>query len=230
MAKAMRLFAKWHIWLGWLTGVPLLLWCVSGLVMVAKPIEEVRGATLRRDLPVQALPPGNPAPIAMEIGGPPIREVRTLMQNGRPVTLLAMMDGTTRRYDAITAEPLPRFTDVEARLLVAREIVGGEKVAEVRAVSADSPTLEFRQPVDAWQVTLDDGTHVYVGRDSGAIEAVRTRWWRFYDLFWGLHIMDLQSREDTHHPVLILFAVLALAGSVLGTTLLFRRRKARVRT
>lgn len=95
MARAMRFFAKWHIWLGWLTGVPLLLWCVSGLVMVAKPIEEVRGNTLRRDLPVQPLPAGNPAPISMKIGEPSVREVRTLMQNGRPVTLLAMMDGST---------------------------------------------------------------------------------------------------------------------------------------
>lgn len=229
MARPMRLFARWHIWLGWLTGVPLLLWCVSGLVMVAKPIEEVRGNHLKRDLPVQPLPAGNPAPISMEIGGPPVREVRTLMQNGRPVTLLAMMDGSTRRYDAITADPLPRFTDVEARLLVAREIEGGDKIAEVRAVAADSPPLDFRKPVDAWQVTLADGTHVYVGRDSGAIEAVRTRWWRFYDVFWGLHIMDLQTREDSHHPVLILFAALALTGSLLGTTLLFRRRRARVK-
>lgn len=229
MARRMRLFARWHIWLGWLTGVPLLLWCVSGLVMVAKPIDEVRGNHLRRDLPGQALPPGSPAPISIERGAPAVREVRTLMQNGRPVTLLAMMDGTTRRYDAITATPLPRFSDVEARLLVAREIVGGDKVTGVRAVSADRPPLDFRKPVDAWQLVLADGTHVYVGRDSGAIEAVRTRWWRVFDVFWGLHIMDLQTREDTHHPVLILFAALALAGSLLGTTLLFRRRKARVR-
>ena len=59
---------------------------------------------------------------------------------------------------------------------------------------------------------------------------MRTRWWRFYDFFWGLHIMDLQTREDSHHPILIVFAVLALVGSLLGTTLLFRRRKARVQS
>ena len=39
--------ARWHIWLGWLVGVPLLLWTLSGLVMVARPIEEVRGTSLR---------------------------------------------------------------------------------------------------------------------------------------------------------------------------------------
>ena len=37
---------RWHVWLGWLVGLPMLFWTVSGLVMVAKPIEEVRGEHL----------------------------------------------------------------------------------------------------------------------------------------------------------------------------------------
>ena len=38
---------RWHIWLGWLAGVPLLLWTISGLFMVAQPIETVRGIGYR---------------------------------------------------------------------------------------------------------------------------------------------------------------------------------------
>lgn len=231
MAKAMRLFAKWHIWLGWLTGVPLVLWCVSGLVMVARPIEEVRGTELRREFAPAALPPGNPAPVQIEAeAAPTVKEIRTFMQNGRPVTMITLLDESVERYDAITARPLGPFTDVEARLLVAKAIVGGDRVESVQLTDAKNPPFDFRQPIAAWQVTLADGTHVYVGRDSGEIAAVRTRWWRVFDFMWGLHIMDLQTREDTHHPILILFAALALIGSVLGTTLLFRRRKARVKT
>ena len=78
-----------------------------------------------------------------------------------------------------------------------------------------------------WQVALEDGTHIYVGTETGRIEAVRTKWWRTFDFMWGLHIMDLQTREDTHHPILILFAILAVIGSLLGCILLFRRRKPR---
>ena len=58
---------------------------------------------------------------------------------------------------------------------------------------------------------------------------MRTRWWRFYDLMWGLHIMDLETREQPHNPFTITFGILALAGAVLGSILLFRRRKRRVR-
>jgi hypothetical protein len=40
--------------------------------------------------------------------------------------------------------------------------------------------------------------------------------------------MDLSEREDTSHPILIIFAAIALAGAVIGCVLMFRRRKARV--
>ena len=37
---------RWHVWLGWIVGLPILLWVVTGLMMVAKPIEEGRGEHL----------------------------------------------------------------------------------------------------------------------------------------------------------------------------------------
>ena len=51
---------RWHIWLAWVAAIPILLWTISGLVMVARPIEDVRGEGLLND----------PAPIRMI--GPPI--------------------------------------------------------------------------------------------------------------------------------------------------------------
>lgn len=227
MARPMRLFAKWHIWLGWLTGVPLLLWCASGLVMVAKPIEEVRGNDLRIERPPERIS-GNPYPIFSEIDQPdrmPVKLVTTV-ERGAMITRATYPDGHVERY-AGNGEGLPAVDEQEARAVVAHGIRGGNRVESVELFDAAHAPLDFRKRVAAWRVTLADGTYVYVGRDSGEIEAVRTRWWRFYDVFWGLHIMDLQTREDTHHPLLILFAALALLGSIFGTVLLFRRRKAR---
>lgn len=230
MARPMRLFAKWHIWLGWLTGVPLLLWCASGLVMVARPIEEVRGNDLRIERPPEPIA-GNPYPIFNEIDRPdrmPV-ELLTTVERGAMVTRATYPDGHIERYSG-RGERLPPVSESEARAMVAHAIRGGDRVESATLFDAANPPLDFRKPVAAWRVVLADGTYVYVGRESGRIEAVRTRWWRIYDVFWGLHIMDLQTREDSHHPVLILFASLALLGTVLGTTLLFRRRKARAIT
>lgn len=225
MAKTMRLFAKWHIWLGWLAGVPLMLWTASGLFMVARPIEEVRGEHLRREIATAALPAGTE--IAVRLPTRPVTSVSTQVEDGRVVTRLTYVDETVERFDTAGRKLAP-LGEGEARMLVARRIVGGDKVSQVRQTRADKPPLDFRRPVAAWQVTLADGTRVYVRRDSGEIAAVRTRWWQVFDFMWGLHIMDLQTRENTHHPLLILFAVLALASTVLGLVLLFRRRKARV--
>ena len=226
-AKLMQRFARWHIWLGWAIAVPLVMWTLSGLVMVARPIEQVRGEHLRLPVEEQALPPD--VQIAVQLPADstrPVRSVTTQVEGRTTVTRIAYLDGTSERFGADGTRMAP-LTDVEARLLVAERIVGGDAVASVTRFAAEDPPLDFRREIPVWQVALEDGTDVYVGIESGAIEAVRTRFWRVFDLMWGLHIMDLESREDTSHPVLILFAGLALLGTLLGTALLFRRRRSR---
>lgn len=216
----MRSLAQWHVWLGWLVGVPIVVWLATGLFMVSRPIEEVRGNHLRRDAAPAALvlPQSN-------LAGPDaqLSEMRVTMQEGRAVAILTGLDGSTRRVDFATGRALSSLDAAAARALVARRIVGGQKVERVSLFPADRVPFDFRRPLAVWQIALADGTNVYVGRDTGEIEAVRTRWWRWFDLAWGLHIMDLSEREDTSHPALILFAALSLAGALIGCVLMFRR-------
>ncbi|MXO62012.1 PepSY domain-containing protein [Qipengyuania oceanensis] len=224
----MRLFAKWHIWLAWLTGIPILMWVVTGLVMVSKPIEEVRGTDLLIEVPEQNLP----RDITIAVNLPPsitkpVRSVRTAMERGELVTRIEYADGTSDRLreDGTTMGPL---SELEARLIVEEGVLGGDRIASTRRYTAEGVPFDFRRPMPVWQVALENGTNVYVGAETGRIEAVRTRWWRLFDFMWGLHIMDLQTREDTSHPVLILFAALSALASLLGVVLMFRRRRARV--
>jgi PepSY-associated TM region len=224
-APLMQRFAKWHIWLGWLVGVPILMWLVTGLFMVSRPIEDVRGTTLMIEQPETPLVLPGSTLASTEF---PIREMRAVMQGGRAVAILTGMDGSVRRIDMQSGAALPPLTAADARRIVAQRIKGGTEVRSVIAFEASEVPFDFRREMPVWQVTLEGGTHVYVGRDTGEIEAVRTRWWRAFDFMWGLHIMDLETREDTSHPVLILFAALGVIGALLGCVLMFRRRKARV--
>ena len=218
-------FARWHILLGWLVGFPTLMWMVTGLYMAAKPIEEVRGNHLRVEQAVQPLVlPGS----ALANAEFPTREMRAVMQDGRAVAILTGMDGSTRRVDMQSGAALPALSANDARLIVAAQIKGGDQIRSVTAFDADNVPFDFRREMPVWQVALEDGAHIYVGRDTGQIEAVRTRWWRGFDFMWGLHIMDLRTREDTSHPILILFAALGVIGALLGCILMFRRRKAKV--
>ncbi|MBO6525973.1 PepSY domain-containing protein [Erythrobacter sp.] len=226
--RVMQRFAKWHIWLGWLVGFPILMWTVTGLVMVAKPIEEVRGNHLRMDVPERALPADTEIAVSLPVESTrPVRSVTTQVERGETITRIAYMAGTTERFRP-DGSPMGPLSEVEARLIVAEGIVGGEAVAGTARFDADDVPFDFRRPMPVWQVALADGTHVYVGTETGRIEAVRTQWWRTFDFVWGLHIMDLQTREDTSHPVLILFAILSVIGALFGCILMFRRRKTRV--
>ena len=218
-------FARWHIWLGWLVGFPTLMWMVTGLYMAAKPIEEVRGNHLRVEQAVQPLVLPGSALASAEF---PIREMRAVMQDGRAVAILTGMDGSTRRVDIQSGAALPALSANDARLIVAEQIKGGDQIRSVTAFDADNVPFDFRREMPVWQVALEDGAHIYIGRDTGQIEAVRTRWWRGFDFMWGLHIMDLRTREDTSHPILILFAALGVIGALLGCILMFRRRKEKV--
>ena len=227
MARPLMLkFAKWHIWLGWLVGVPILMWMVTGLFMASKPIEEVRGNHLRLPSTAQPLVIQG-SNLATQDGS--LKEMRFVMQDGQAVAILTGMDGTIRRVDLATDAAIPPVTAAKARDTVAKHIKGGNAVMQVKAFAAKDVPFDFRRPMPVWQVELEGGTHVYVGRDTGQIEAVRTRWWRVFDFMWGLHIMDLQTREDTSHPILILFAFLGTIGALLGCILMFRRRKARAK-
>ena len=69
-------------------------------------------------------------------------------------------------------------------------------------------------------VAMSDGTHFYVDAGSGEVVARRTSWWRIYDFMWGLHIMDLQTREDAHNPWLVGFGIVAAITTLLALVLL----------
>jgi hypothetical protein len=221
----MVLFARWHIWLGWLVGFPMLMWAVTGLFMVARPIEEVRGTHLRA--PAAAI---DPAALAFPATiGEPIHEARLVRQTAGPVWIVTSADGARWRYSASTGTALPPVVRREAQAIADAAYAGDARLEALTYFPAGAAPTEARTARAAWRARFADGTHVYIDDATGEVLALRTRQWRLYDAMWGLHIMDLESREDTHHPILVAFAALAAIGALLGCVLLFRRRRARVR-
>jgi uncharacterized iron-regulated membrane protein len=217
---------RWHIWLGWIVGLPFLAWTVSGLVMVARPIETVRGEGLIAEAP--ALPAGF-VPVPPAIGPRPLASLRLESRPDGPKWLLKYADGGTRLADAASGRLLPPLRAADAARIVGARYTGKARIAAVDRTPADSPPLDLRRKVAAWRVTMSDGTRFYLDASTGEVLARRTRWWRFYDWMWGLHIMDLETREDAHNPLLIGFGLVAflttlLALAMLPLTLKRRRR------
>lgn len=220
-----RTLRRVHLWLGWLVGVPILFWTLSGLVMVVRPIDQVRGTDRRAAPPVLSYPATlTPPKVAV-----PLTTLALEVQGGRTVWI-ATFPGGARRADPATGAWLPGVTAGEARALADAVYTPDSPIASVTRTPTDRPPLDLRKPRPAWQIGFSDGTHVYVDADTGQVLALRTRWWRLYDWMWGLHIMDLQERENTSHATLIGFAALALVTTVLALVLLplaSRRRRLR---
>ena len=218
-------FARWHIWLGWLVGVPILMWTITGLAMTLYPIEEVRGEQLRAEAPL--IDPRGlvfPADSLNEASA-----ISLVQQVDGPAWLVTEADGGRYRYSARTGEVLPPLIESEAQRVAEAAYAGDGQLESVTYFPADVSPMDLRAPFAAWRAHLSDGTNIYMRSSTGEIVAVRTGWWRIYDFMWGLHITDLETREDTSHPVLTIFAALAVIGAVLGFVLMFRRRKAKPR-
>ena len=208
---------RWHIWLGWIVGVPMLFWTLSGVVMVARPIDEVRGTALLADPAALRLAA---VPVAPRTAG---RALKTLTLESRvagPRWVLRFADGASRLADPATGALLPALIAAEATREVMVRYRGQATVLDATRTDPDNPPLELRRKMDGWKIGLSDGTHFYVDAGSGEVVARRTRWWRFYDWMWGLHIMDLQTREDTHHAWIVIFGIVSLVTTLLALVML----------
>ncbi|MCY7271718.1 MAG: PepSY domain-containing protein [Sphingomonas bacterium] len=227
MAGLRSTLRRWHIWLGWLIGVPMLLWSVSGVLMVVKPIEEVRGAALLSDMPPVRLAASAIAP-AVDLK--PTTKLTLEQRATGPRWVLAFADGASRLADPATGRLLPAMSAADAARELGARYTGKARIASVTHIDPANPPLDLRRPLDSWKVAMSDGTFFYVDRWTGEIAARRTAWWRFYDFMWGVHIMDLQTREDAHNPWLIGFGIVAALTTIMALILLpmtGRRKKKR---
>jgi hypothetical protein len=216
---------RWHIWLGWLVGIPMLFWSVSGVVMVWKPNDEVRGTGLLRDMPPVRLA-YRPVPPAIE--GVALERLTLEQRAAGPRWVIEAKAGPTRLADPQTGRLLPPVSVAEAAREVTSRYTGPASIVRVAQTDAKHPPIDLRRPLAAWQVRMSDGTRFYVDSASGEVIARRTSWWRIYDWMWGLHIMDLDTREDTNNPWIVAFGIIALVTTFLALALLpltIRRRK-----
>jgi hypothetical protein len=223
--KARFVLRRLHIWLGWLVGVPLVLWTVTGLFMATQPIQKVRGEHLLRDAPALSLPS---PPVSPAIGPRPVRSLMLEQQAGGPVWIVRYADGQSGRASAQTGQLLPPLTTLEAAGIVRARYKGASTVSAVDKRTADKPPIDLRRNVETFRVTMRDGARFYVDAATGEILARRTGQWHLYDFMWGLHIMDLQTRQDLNNLWLVVFAAISLASIVMALVLLpaaSRRRR-----
>lgn len=212
-----------HRWLGLLLAAQVVLWMASGVVMSWIPIEVVRGENamspnVSPDLAVTAyFPPGG---VLADFG--PATEIRIKTWIDRPVYLVTG-DAARALYDADTGARLSPISETQARRVAELDFAGEGDVA--RAKLMDNPPGEFRGKTPVWRIDFDDAneTRIYVSPETGEVAARRNRFWRFYDFFWMLHIMDYEERENFNNPLIRTFATTGFLFALSGLWLVVTR-------
>ena len=223
-----RVIRKAHRWLGIVAAVQLLIWTGTGLFFAIMPIDGIRGAGIVeqgaafRLKHVKLIPPNQLVRRYPELDNVSIDEVQIKQRMHTPIYLMTV-NKQWLAFNAKTGDRLPALHENEARL-----IARNNSRADVRsaALVTQLPVgSEYRGgELPAWRVELEapDSAVLWIGANSGQINAVRTSQWRVYDFLWSLHIMDYRGRDNFNTWLLRGFALLGLVTMLSGVWLFFR--------
>jgi hypothetical protein len=231
---ARRLYAV-HRWVAAIAFVQFAVWTLSGFVFAALSEERVSGSPVAHahEAPLIAEAAMSPADAAECFAGMGMPELHRMELRATPAGLFYLgrsRDGALRLHARTCKAAL--VTREEAEATARRDQPGEPPVRSVEYI--ETAPIEYRtRPVPAWRVSLGDGaeTNVYVDARTGDVTARRNGAWRTFDFFYGLHIMQYETRSDRHHPLLIAAASLAMltvwSGLVLWAIRLARWIKSR---
>jgi len=209
-----------HKWLGLLIGLQFVLWLGSGLMMGLLDPDRIAGSAQRA--PAAATPawPANTvSPTeALRAAEHPAATLDSGWLLDRPVYRRQSPRGT-EVFGALDGQRIA-IDDVLA-LRVAQSAYRGEGVP-ARPLYVEK-TLETRaHPDPVWRVDFGDAqdTTIYVSAHSGQVLEHRTATWRWFDIFWMLHIMDYTGRKDFNNPLVVGVGIAGLWLALTGFWLL----------
>ncbi len=229
-----RLMLNLHNWMGLIIGIQIVFWFVGGLVMTVIPLDLVRGErSMNEAEPVSV----DMREIARLDGVLEFGDVRALSaRRVADITVLQVTDfeGKSVIYDAQTGEKLsPIPSELAEKVALADFHYRDADVrADIQVSAAEWITEEpgdFRRRLPVWRVNMNDpdGTRIYVSPETGRVLARRNDYWRVFDFFWMLHIMDYDEREDFNNPLLIITTITSTLFVFTGVVLLYYRFRPR---
>jgi hypothetical protein len=237
-----------HRYLSVVVGIQLLLWTTSGLIFSWNSIDKVRGENLIRkstpvDLMIHELFTIREILDTNGIGtskGEVVRvELRSLLD--KAVYEVEFTIGESDKlqqilFDARTGTRLSPVTEELAAEIARRDFPEDVGVKSVELVETNPGShSEYRgKELPVWRVSLDHptGTVIYVSANRGLVTARRNNQWRLFDVFWMLHTMDYQGRDNFNSWLLRSFSVFGVTTVLSGYWLWWRTswiRKRRIR-
>lgn len=212
---------KIHRWVGLVIGIQVLLWIAGGVYMSAVPLNWVHGKHLIS--PPEALqPPVGQIVMNLDLSG--YQSLNWIDRAGAPVLEAVNFDNEVVFLDpmSINPKPLEKLEKSVVQRLAGERYVGEgalETIEYLEVLPSEASGIQ----IPVYRVLFDDwcNTTFYMHPFSGKVLKVRSDIWRLFDIFWMLHIMDYETRDNFNNPLLIGSAVVALIFTVTGMMLVF---------
>ena len=211
------LVRKTHKYLSILISIQLLLWTISGIYFAFNQIELVRGEQYR--LPQVFSIDLSKIKVVLDS----VKSIQVARRLGEEILIVRKEAGT--EYLNLEGDALAKLSIEQATSIVSR--VTSLRPLAAEEISEAEPGSEYRgRNLPLFKVVAKDRENseinVYVDAISGQVVAIRSQQWRLWDLMWGLHIMDWETRDEINNWLLKLFSVLALISSLTGVFIFFR--------
>ena len=206
-----------HKYLSFFISVQLFLWTVSGIYFAFNKIELVRGEQYRltESFPINFN--------EVKFSRSDVQQVKAINRLGEIIFVVSGSKGT--EYLDSFGIPVDKLNKSEIFEIVSSSST--LKPIDLEEITESSKGSEFRgRDLPLYKVTSlndkDKKINLYLNVFSGEITAVRSLQWRIWDLMWGFHIMDWQTRDKINNIFLQIFSILALVSSISGIMLFFR--------
>lgn len=224
-ARVNRISTWLHKWIGLVVAVQVVFWVLGGLIMVALPIERVRGEHRAAELEAAVLDVAAIAPLdqAVAAAGGQAVEARLEATPRGPVWTITPPDGEPVRLSARTGRPLDALEPDEASRLAAIQYAGPGRPLSAELL-AEAPRETGREGA-LWRVGFDDPEHTrfYLDPATGLVVTRRSDLWSFFDFMWRLHILDFDTGDNINSWWLLSAAAVTLILVVTGLVLLWIR-------
>jgi uncharacterized iron-regulated membrane protein len=211
-----------HKWVGLVIGLQFLLWAISGTAMALLDMDEVEGGPVAESSAPRQMPKSIAWPrVQQALAGQPATGLRLRSLPQGPVYQVTTKAGV-HLFNATDGSPV--VIDKGYANVIARSAHPEKAAVKSIAALQELPLAVRDHELPIWQVDFSDARNssYYVSATTGEVLARRNDTWRWWDLFWMLHIMDYSERSSFNHPLIITvgFAMAWLA--VTGFWLLFR--------
>lgn len=207
---------RWHKYLSLMVGLQLLIWSLSGLYFSLFDIHAIHGEDLVTSPPPLKLSP----PLVIDFADvlrqyPTAKQLTLKTLLGEPHLQFFTTDtqGNISRHviNAITGKQRPELTKEEIATIALNRFSGNAEIRDVFLLTQNAPSELAARHIPVWQVQFDDwqSSTFYIHPHTGDIVTKRHDGWRLFDIFWRLHILDIEG-ENVANSLLTIMTSLAL--------------------